>query len=92
MSKKTSAIIIWTLALTLLVLNCVSCGVVSQVTGNPDPNLKTVHFALNHKDYTKEEYDAHPDWDCTLYRLEPIYNNGYLMGYKRINTITNKID
>ena len=92
MSKKTSAIIIWTLALTLLVLNCTSCGVVSQVTGNPEPNLKSVHFAITHDGYTKEEYDAHPDWDCTTYRLEPIYANGYLMGYKRINIRTGRID
>ncbi len=34
--------------------------------GRPDPDLKTVHFALVHWDegYTQEDYESHPDHDC----------------------------
>lgn len=97
MSKKTSAIIIWTLALTLLVLNCIGCGTV-KFGGNPDPDMKTVHMMTEHPGYTQADKEAHVNWDCTTYRLEPIYitnkQNGkkVLVAYKRINIQTNKID
>ncbi len=78
-----------------------SCNVYLKAVGaggNPEPNLKSIHMASIHPGYTQEDYDAHPDWDCTTYYLEPIYatnpQNGkkVLMGYVRRNRDTNRID
>lgn len=40
-----------------------SCGHLRFV-GNPEPNMKSVHMATEHWDYTQDDYDAHPDYDC----------------------------
>ena len=49
----------------LLSLSLTSCGTVKYV-GNPDPNMKTVHFQTTHafENYTQKDYEEHPDHDC----------------------------
>ena len=51
-----------------------SCGSVKFV-GNPKPNLKSVHMATVHWNYTQEEKDAHPDYDCRTYKTQQDYDN-----------------
>ena len=47
----------------LILMLASSCGNLKFV-GNPAPNLKRVHMATEHWDYTEAEYEAHPDYDC----------------------------
>lgn len=49
-------------------------------------------MGMHHPGYTQHDYDMHFDWDCTFYRVEPIYAGDYIVAYKRINIKTNKID
>ena len=57
------------LLLLLLVSSCASL----QYGGNPEPNIKTIHMATHHGTYTQQEYDNHPDHDCS-YTEEQIKN------------------
>ena len=38
------------------------------MTGNPEPDLKSIHMATVHGTYTQSEYDAHPDYDCQTFK------------------------
>jgi len=51
----------------ILLLLTSSCSIM-QFTGNPEPDLKSVHMAMVHGTYTQSEYDAHPDYDCTIFK------------------------
>ena len=59
--KRTRGYII----LTALALS--SCGSVKYV-GNPAPDMKTVHMATVHWNYTEADYESHPDYDCITYK------------------------
>lgn len=53
----------------LLLYMATSCAVINKVAGipnNPEPNLKSVHMAMRHDGYTKEDYDAHHNHDCDI--------------------------
>lgn len=53
----------------LLLYVATSCSAYEQVVGaggNPKPNLKGVHFAITHQNYTAEEYKAHCNHDCSM--------------------------
>ena len=53
-----------------MLLGMASCKTIKQYTGNPEPNMKSVHMASFHWNYTQEEYDAHPDHDCTIKQIK----------------------
>ena len=43
-----------------------SCSLIKPVAGgNPEPNLKSIHMWDDHRGYTIDEYNQHPDHDCT---------------------------
>lgn len=46
-----------------------SCSLVKIVETNPEPKLKTIHMWEQHRNYTIEEYNAHPDHDCEIKQL-----------------------
>ena len=59
-----------------------SCSAIKLVSTNPKPNLKTVHFVLDHDwNYTERDYELHPDWDCF----------GQFLTKAELNTIQNKL-
>ena len=45
-----------------------SCGNLKFV-GNPEPKLKTIHMWEQHRGYTIEEYNNHPDRNCEDMKL-----------------------
>ena len=51
----------------ILLLLTSSCSIM-QFTGNPEPDLKSIHMATVHGDYTQSEYDTHPDYDCQTFK------------------------
>ena len=74
MSKRTlnqNLILAIFLGLAVLLLN--SCAAITGYGGNPEPNIKTIHMATHHGSYTQQEYDNHPDHDCS-YTEEQIKN------------------
>ncbi len=53
--------------LLLIMISVQSCATLEIAgVGRPDPDLKTVHFALRHWDegYSIKDYESHPDHDC----------------------------
>ena len=63
MNKETTAVVIWILlGITILMFN--SCSVLIGYGGNPEPNMKSIHMAMNHPGYTIDDYNRHPDHDC----------------------------
>ena len=42
-----------------------SCKSVMVVPMNPTPSLKGLHIWDHHRDYNKEQFIAHPNYDCT---------------------------
>ena len=58
----------------ILLILVSSCGSLEFV-GNPEPNMKTVHMSTVHWNYTQEEKDAHPDYDCITYKAKKDYDN-----------------
>ena len=44
-----------------------SVSLTSYAQGNPEPNLKYVHMHMVHGDYTLEEAEKHPDFDCETF-------------------------
>lgn len=50
-----------------------SCGAAKYVS-NPSPNMKTVHMATEHWNYTQIEYDLHPDYDCSKIKVKKLGN------------------
>ena len=63
--------------ITLSAASLTSCAAIGNLTGlpvgNPTPDLKTVHMALAHGDYTQSQLESHPDHDChkTIYYGNP---------------------
>jgi len=44
-----------------------SCSLIKPIAGgNPDPNLKSIHMWENHRGFSIDDYNAHPDHDCTI--------------------------
>jgi hypothetical protein len=41
------------------------CSLIQPIAGgNPEPNLKSIHMWENHRGYTVEDFNKHPDYDC----------------------------
>jgi len=58
----------------LLLILVASCGPLKFV-GNPAPDMKRVHMATVHWNYTKADYESHPDYDCITYKNKKQYED-----------------